>query len=104
MKSKLESLAPRLEKVSSSASEAEEMVSMENNLKELEAWLVSSGKFYSNQHILRQIQAHSVRRGEGEGGKDNWRGEGEREEGEREGQLEGGGKEGGTWKGRGGGV
>ena len=70
LKSLLESLAPRLEKVSSNVSEAEEMAAMENNLEELEAWLVSSGKFSSNQHILRQIQAHRVRRSEGRGGEE----------------------------------
>lgn len=61
MKAKLGSLLPRLENASSAASEAEEMAAMEDNLEELEAWLVSSGKFSENQHILHQINAHRVR-------------------------------------------
>ena len=60
LKSQLASLLPRVEDASSAASDAQEMVAMESNLEELEAWLVSSGKFSSNQHILRQIQAHRV--------------------------------------------
>lgn len=60
LKSTLELLLPRLEAASSAASEAQEMVAMENSLEELEKWLVSSGKFSSNQHILRQIQEHRV--------------------------------------------
>lgn len=60
LKSQLESLLPRLESASSAANEAEEVTAMESNVEELEAWLVSSGKFSSNQHILRQIQAHRV--------------------------------------------
>lgn len=74
LKRRLEGLLPRLEAVSSAASEAEEVASMEGNLEQLEAWLVSSGKFSSNQHILRQIQEHRVREGgevEG-GGREGW--------------------------------
>ena len=61
LKSHLDPLLPRLEGAYSTATEAHEVVAMENHLEELEAWLVSSGKFYSNQQIIRQIQDHKVR-------------------------------------------
>lgn len=61
LKSQLESLLPRLEGASSAASDAHEVVAIESNLDELEAWLVTSGKFCDNQHILRQVQEHRVR-------------------------------------------
>ena len=61
MKASLESLFPRVKSASSAATEAQEVTAMESNLEELEAWLVSSGKFSSNQHILRQIQEHKVK-------------------------------------------
>ena len=60
LKSSLESLLPRVKSASSAATEAQQVTAMESILEEMEAWLVSSGKFSSNQHILRQIQEHRV--------------------------------------------
>ena len=60
LKSRLESLLPRVEGASHAANEAKQLDVAEDNLKKLEAWLVSNGKFSNNQHILRQIQEHKV--------------------------------------------
>lgn len=58
--SQLQSLLPRIEDASHAANAAQGLVDMEKNLRELEVWLVTSGKFSSNQHILRQIREHKV--------------------------------------------
>ena len=60
LSSRLQSLSPRLEGASSAVSEAQAVVAMETNLKELEVWLVSCGRFSNNQHILMQIEDHKV--------------------------------------------
>ena len=60
MQSRLASLLARLEGASSAASEAQEVVKVEDNIQELEVWLVSCGKFATNQHILMQIEEHKV--------------------------------------------
>ena len=41
--------------------EAQEVVKVEDNIQELEVWLVSCGKFAANQNILGQIEEHKVR-------------------------------------------
>ena len=60
LSSRLQSLSPRLEGASSAVSEAQAVVAMETNVKELEVWLVSCGRFSNNQHILMQIEDHKV--------------------------------------------
>ena len=62
LRSRLSSLPPRLEGAQSAASEAQAVVVIETNLKELEVWLLSCGKFADNQQILMQIEDHKVTR------------------------------------------
>ncbi|CAI8008649.1 Dystonin, partial [Geodia barretti] len=58
VKSKHASLLSRLEVASSVATEAQEVVKVEDSIQELEVWLVSCGKFAANQNILGQIEEH----------------------------------------------
>ena len=60
LSSRLQSLSPRLEGASLTVNEAQAVVAMETNVKELEVWLVSCGRFSNNQHILMQIEDHKV--------------------------------------------
>lgn len=61
-RSRLAALYPRLEGAESAMGEAQEVVAVETNIKELEVWLVSCGKFADNQGILLQIEEHKVGR------------------------------------------
>ena len=63
VKSKHGSLFSRLEGASSVATEAQEVVKVEDSIQELEVWLVSCGKFAANQNILGQIEEHRVSKG-----------------------------------------
>ena len=63
LEEELQSLLPRIADASRAANEAQVLTEMEACLQELEVWLVSSGKFAPNQHILQQIQEHKVRSG-----------------------------------------
>ena len=58
--SRLRLLGPRLKEASSAVDEAQAVVAMETSLEELEVWLVSCGKFSSNQNIVSQIEEHKV--------------------------------------------
>ena len=62
LRSQLATLSPRLDQISSAVDEAEAQVvaALESRLEDLEVWLVSSGKFSNNQHILVQIEDHKV--------------------------------------------
>ena len=60
VKARQESLLSRLEGASSVATEAQEVVKVEDSIQELEVWLVSCGKFAANQNIRGQIEEHRV--------------------------------------------
>ena len=60
MESRVGLLLSRLEGASSVATEAQEVVKVEDRIQELEVWLVSCGKFAANQNILGQIEEHKV--------------------------------------------
>ena len=60
VKTRHEALLSRLEGASSVATEAQEVVKVEDSIQELEVWLVSCGKFAANQNILGQIEEHRV--------------------------------------------
>jgi len=60
LRSRLESLSFQLDEATATVGGAMMVAALESKLEDLELWLISSGKFSNNQHILVQIEDHKV--------------------------------------------